>query len=933
MCLFTRSAQGESRRVIQSVREPAEVSVDSEILLGRETELRLLEQKLDSIGQQGSALLVRGDGGVGKSSILAYAKTLGLARGLQVLTAAGVQSETNLPFAGLSELVRPVLDRLERLPATQEKALRTAFGLAEGPAADLFVIALGALDLLAEVASERPLLLLIDDVQSLDQSSAAILAFIARRLESEPIVLLIAGRDVAGMPFDGIVPELRLGPLDDTAARALLQAHDPDLPAPFRDRVLQEAAGNPLALVELPKAVSSDAYGGLLSTFLPLTTRLEHGFASRISDLPLATRQFLLVAALDERSNLAEIMGASKILHGMDLTLDVVTPASSAGLLTIDAMDVRFKHPLMRSAIHNASSIAERVAAHAALATVLQFDVDRRVWHRAAATVGLDDAVAEELESTAARAQKRGDALVAVQALDRAAELSADPARRTRCLLNGVELAFETGWQNVVVRLLARAATMTLAPRDRFRLTWYREAITRTISGAQALSEIAGNIKDDADLDLALDMLSGPATHGWWAEPDEQVCNQVIAAVERASTTLRDDPRFVLITSMTAPIDRGADVIESLHRILRNFDECPRAAYALGMAAIQVGEFDLAERYHAIAASGFRRDGRLALLAHVLVLRAWSGIYLGNRNAAIANAEEGLRLASETDQTIYVALAQAAAAMLAALRGEHQTAEALADEAERTSLRVGTLVAEVQMARGVNALAARRYGDAYEHLHRMFDPADSAYHPMRQWFLIGDLAEAAVQSGHRDAAGGLLADVEEFARRTPSSQLHQAVHYARAVLAADDDPNRERLFKKALDKDFIRSPFTIARVRLAYGTWLRRSRRLKEARSPLSAAMEAFDALGAFPWSERARQELRSSGISVEGRTPELRERLTPQELQIALMAAKGLSNREIGQKLYLSHRTVGSHLYRIFPKLNITARFQLRDVLAGDGV
>ena len=461
---------------------------------------------------------------------------------------------------------------------------------------------------------------------------------------------------------------------------------------------------------------------------------------------------------------------------------------------------------------------------------------------------------------------------------------------------------------------------------------WYREAQTRSISGAQALSEIADNIKGADDVDLALDLLSGPATYGWWAEPDEQVCDRVVAAVERVRISSQDDPRLLLIRAMTAPIDRGRIVIDSLNRVVGSFDGSARVAYLLGMAATQVGEFDLAERFLSIAASGFRTDGRLALLAHALVLRAWSAIYLGNRNAAIANAEEGLRLAQETGQSIYVALAQAAAAMLAAIRGEEQSAEALADEAERASLQIGTIVAEVQMARGINALAGRRYEDAYAHFQRMFDQSDSAYHPMRQWFYIGDLAEAAVQSGHRDAAEAMLADAEEIALRTPSSQLHQAMHYARAVLAADDDTSRERLFEDAANVSIIRSPFTLARVRLSYGTRLRRARRLKEARSPLSAAMDAFDAFGAIPWSERARQELRSTGISVKGRAPELRERLTPQELQIALIAAKGLSNREIGQRLYLSHRTVGSHLYRIFKKLKITTRVQLHDALASDG-
>jgi DNA-binding CsgD family transcriptional regulator/tetratricopeptide (TPR) repeat protein len=916
-----------------ATREQAPASRSSELLLGREAELRILEEKLDSISERGAALLIRGDPGVGKTAILAAGKKLAAERGLSVLGAAGIQSETNLSFAGLFELVRPILDRIDRLPEAQQNALRAAFGLVERPAADLFVIALSALDLLAEAASESPLLLLIDDVQWLDQSSVAVLAFVARRLESEPIVLLIVSREVNGTPFDGIIPELRLETLDDDAARALLNAYNPELTTLLRDRVLQEAAGNPLALVELPKAITLGSHsGGLLPAPLPLTTRLEHAFATRIRELPPSTRSLLLVAALDEQSNLAEIVSATKILCGEDLSLEVLTPAASAGLLHTDGMDVRFKHPLMRSAIYNASTLAERVAAHSALATVLQNDADRQVWHLAAAAVGPDDAVAEELESAATRAQQRGDVPVAVQALERAAELSADTARQARCLLKAVEFAFDMGWRDVVGRLLQRAEGLRVPPHDRFRLMWYREAQTRSISGAQALSEIADNIKGTDDVDLALDLLSGPATYGWWAEPDEQVCDHVVAAVERVRVSSQDDPRFLLLLAMTAPIDRGRTVIESLHRVVRKFDGSPRAAYLLGMAAIQVGEFDLAERFLSIATSGFRSDGRLALLAHTLVLRAWSAIYLGNRNAAIANAEEGLRLAQETDQSIYVALAQAAAAMLAALRGEEQTAEELADEAERASLLIGTIVAEVQMARGVNALAARRYGDAYAHFQRMFDQSDNAYHPMRQWFFIGDLAEAAVQSGHRDAANAMLANVEEIALRTPSSQLLQAMHYARTLLAEDDDSSRERLFNEALTGDVIRSPFTLARVRLAYGIWLRRGRHLKNARAPLSAAMEAFAAFGAFPWSELARQELRSTGISVKGRAPGLRERLTAQELQIALMAAKGLSNREIGQRQYLSHRTVGSHLYRIFKKLKITARFQLRDVLASDG-
>jgi ATP/maltotriose-dependent transcriptional regulator MalT len=268
--------------------------------------------------------------------------------------------------------------------------------------------------------------------------------------------------------------------------------------------------------------------------------------------------------------------------------------------------------------------------------------------------------------------------------------------------------------------------------------------------------------------------------------------------------------------------------------------------------------------------------------------------------------------------------------MSAALRGDYEAAEALANDAERAAAPLGILFAEVQMARGINALGAGRYDDAYRHLRRMFDPRDDAYHPMRHCFFIGDLAEAAVQSGHRDDAIALRAEMEALASRTPSPQFQLAMLHARAVLA--DDTRAPRLFEAALAGGAGHSPFTMARLRLAFGAWLRRARRVKEARPLLQSAMEGFDALGALPWSERARQELRAAGATIARRVPDRQEELTPQELQIALMAAQGLTNREIGQRMYLSHRTVGSHLYRIYPKLDITSRFQLRDALASEG-
>jgi DNA-binding NarL/FixJ family response regulator len=932
ICIGLHRARAAGRSLARSASRSAkrELMPDG-FLFGRERELRAIEERLDDVTVGGSALLVRGEAGVGKTALLEAAKSRAAVRGMSLLAATGVPSETNLPFAGLYELLRPIVERTERLPGPQQAALRAAFGLADVPAAELFLVALGALDLLSDFASEHALLLAVDDAQWLDRSTINVLAFIARRLKSEPIVLLVASRDLPETPFAEVVPELRVEGLDETASRELLQAHSPNLLGETRDRVLRESAGNPLALVELPKAIALEvSSSGPFPAHVPLTTRLERAFASRILELPPMTRRVLLIAATDDRSSLAEILSAAKLLGGEEPSLEVLAPAITAGLIYADGVRVQFRHPLVRSAVSATSNIAERAAAHGALATVLKDDPDRGIWHRAAATVGPDEGVAQALESAGIRAVQRGDVRVAIAAFERAAELSADTTRQARCLLKASELAFEIGWNGLVVRLLHRAETLELSRRDRVWLTWFCEAAERSISGAEALKEIADSIETDDDVDLALDLLSGPATKGWWAEPDEEVCKHVIGAVERMRGSSGDDPRFVLIVAMTDPIDRGAFVIERLRHFAADFRDDARTARLLGLAAIQIGDFDLAERFLSSAIAGLRSDGRLALLAHMLVLRAWSAIFRGNRNVAIADAEEGARLAQETEQPTYTSLARAAAAMSAAVRGDYESAEALANEAERIAQPLGILLAEVQMARGINALGAGRYDDAYRHLRRMFDPRDDAYHPMRHCYFIGDLAEAAVQSGHRDDAIALLAEMEALARRTPSPHFQLAMLHAHAILA--DDVEAPQRFEAALAAAAGHSSFTLARLRLAFGAWLRRARRVKEARPVLQAAMEAFDAQGALPWSERASQELRAAGATIARRVPERREELTPQELAIALMAAEGLTNREIGQKLYLSPRTVGSHLYRIYPKLEVTSRFQLRDALASEG-
>ncbi len=894
-------------------------------LFGREHELRVLEQHIDAVNERGRALLIRGNAGVGKTALLEAATTFATGRGMSILSAAGLKPATHLPFAGLHELLHPILDRAERLPAPHQLALQSAFGLANA-SADLFVIALAALNLLSEVAAERPTLIVVDDAQWLDPSSIRVLTFIARRLQSEPIVFLAASRDNDSMPPD-VLPEFRVERLGDAEALALLQTRYPNLTPDLRDRVLRAAQGNPLALVELPKApASASSIDGVLSEHLPFTARLEQLFAPVISELPSITRQLLLIAVVNDRPSLVEAIAAANLMNETPVSLDALTPAISARLVRMDSANLYFNCAMARSAIYHSSTFAERIACHSALAQVLRDDPVRAVWHQAAATVGSDDTVAESLRSAADRAQLSGDVRAAIHGLERAAQLSTDRTMRAKWLVRAAELAFDIGLPAVALELLRKIEVQDLEPRDRVKLTLFRETAVKTVPGAQALRDIVASVTTCEDVDVALDLLSSPATIRWWGQANAEVSNRVIAALESTCAPTLEDPRFLLILALTLPIDRGASVIDALHRFSARSND-PRVDLTLGTAATLVGDFELSTRFITIAEASLRDQGRLALLAQALVLRSWCAIYLGNREAAIADAVEGERLAIDTEQPTYASGGRAAAALLAAWRGDYDTSDRLATEAEQMTGELRTILPEIHMAKGTNALCAGRYEEAYHHFARMFEDDDNAYHHMREYFWIGDFVEAALQSGHHATAKEKLLATEDLALRTPSPQLHDALHYARAMLA--DRTTAEEYFESGIAA--IKSALMRARLQLAFGRWLRRARRGREARTVLRRALESFEHLGVHPWSERARKELRALGVIVERRTPQRRERLTPQELQIALMAADGLSNREIGQRLYLSHRTVSTHLYHIFPKLDITSRYQLRSALASE--
>jgi DNA-binding CsgD family transcriptional regulator len=906
------------------------------LLYGRESEVGALNELIDGIDVRGGAVVVRGEAGIGKSSLLEEASRRASAQGMVVLRTNGARSEAHLPFAGLHQLLQPLLADLHKLPSRQRAALEAAFGMADGAAPDLYLIALATLDLLGDVAERTPLLLIAEDAHWLDRSTSEVLAFVARRVTMERVLLLVAVREGGENAFEKAgLDEMLLPPLDDASAGELLDSNAPGLAPTVRERVLEEAAGNPLALIELPAELESrSGVGTMLPDRLPLSARLEGAFAARLPELPQATRTLLLVVAADGEASLAEVLNATAIVEGAAVGTDALSPAISARLAEVDKVQARFRHPLVRDAVYQSASVQDRQAAHAALAGVLADQPGRSVWHRAAMTIGEDEGVALELEEVAEDARRRGAIATAVAALERAAQLSGNPERTAGRLLRAAELAVELGRFDVAARLVREAEPRPLAPLDRGRLEWIRVMCDPGPPGEatrmRSLVETASSVGVAGDTALSLRLLWAAATSGFWADRQNELSEQIVAFAEGLPVG-DDDPWLLAVLAYAAPIERGEVVVDRVSHIVPDPAE-PDAMWLISAAAATVGAFDLAEGFATASVAGLRERGRLGALAQALVLRAWSEIHIGRWDVAMPDAEEADRLAHETGQPIWRGGAHVALSILAGLRGEEAAAEALAARAERVGLQFGAraVLSVVQLARGFTALGAGRHEDAYAQLRRMFNPSDPAYHRMESSWAIGNLAEAAVHSGHADEVRALMGDLEELAKRTPSPWLHVAMRHARSLLA--DDAAAEAFFQAGLEADLTRWPFDRARLLLAYGAWLRRHRRVAESRVSLRAAREGFDALGVVSWGERARQELRASGEASRARTLGARDQLTPQELQIARMAAEALTNREIGQKLYLSHRTVGAHLRSIFPKLGVASRRHLSAALAGDG-
>jgi len=903
-------------------------------LFGRSAELRTLAELVDGVTHGGGCLVISGGPGIGKSALLAEAGGRATERGMRVLRATGVQPEARLPFAGLHQLLQPLLSEVRRLLPAQREVLLGAFGMALVEAPALFRVALAALQLLTECAADAPILLLVEDAHWLDPATGAALAFIGRRLEYDPIGLLVAHRDDMTSALDGThLPLLRLAPLDGVAAAALLDTHAPALPPETRLRILDEAAGNPLALIELPVESGHLVTATLLPQALPLTTRLERAFAGRAAELPAATRALLLIAALNDSQALAETLMAGKALDDT-VGLDALEPAVSAGLVTVDDGVLRFRHPLVRSALQHAASVPQRHAALTALANGLADQPDRQVWHLAAASVGPDPVLAAELEAVATRAERRAALATAAAALERAARLTEDQTRKGERLLRAVHLALELARPDVVGRLLDEIERLDLRGPVKTRFAFTKGVLSNAAwSGPSEIMRLvclADGLARDGSTGEALDALLLVALRCWWSDLDPVARDLIVTTAERLGVP-EDDVDLIAVLAHAAPVRRGASVVDRLSRIGPDVQVSAEKLALLARAATAVGAFDRAAELLPPAVTRLRAAGKLATLTQALVSQALTQIHLGNLGGAAAAVDEAVRMGQETGQPQWVATAWSLGATTAGLRGDLEAAESLAERAEHVfaPTRSGTLMALVRWARGVTALSAGRPVEAYEQLRPVFDPAAWTYHPFLRYWAVPDLADAAVRAGRVAETAARVAELEPLAAQGRDPLLLSGLAYARALLAGDGAGDAEELFHAGLGPIMDTWPLLRARLSLAYGAWLRRRRRIVESRPPLRQAHAIFDALGATPWGEFARQELRATGETAHRRGPQEWNRLTPQELQIAQLAATGASNREIGHRLYVSHRTVSTHLYRIFPKLGITSRSQLAAALA----
>ena len=899
-------------------------------LRGRRGEREVLDGLIEALRSgESRALVVRGEPGVGKTALLDY--VVQQASDCLVVRAAGVPSEMELAFAGVHQLLAPLLDRLERLPGPQRDALLAAFGISAGLAPDRFFVGLAVLSVLSDAAEERPLLCVVDDEQWLDRASAQVLAFVARRLQAEAVGLVFAARAPSD-DLDG-VPELVVEGLRDDDARALLDsALTGPLDARVREQIVGEARGNPLALLELTRGLTpAELAGGFaLPGAGPLSGRIEDSFRRRLDALPRDTRRLLQIVAADP---VGEPLLVWRAAEQLKIGVEAAAPAVGAGLIEF-GVRVRFHHPLVRSAAYRSASVEERQEVHRALAEVTdrEVDPDRRAWHRALAAPRPDEDVASELERSAGRAQARGGLAAAAAFLERAAMLTPEPARRARRLLAAAREKRDAGAFDEALGLLA---AFEAGPSDALQTAQVEhlrgqialeqgrggEAARLLVSAARRLEPLDADVARETHLEAL-----GAAMAG-----DLDIPGGVLAAAQaaRAAPPGPDPPRAVdvLLDAFAIRLTEGyAAAAPTLRRALELLlaldtvdDDTGRWRLLAGGRAAAITALELwdADAFHALAAREVefaRNAGALVHLQLALNLLARSHLVAGDVATAALMIDEEHLIADVTGSPH-----RNSELTLGALRGEELTASQSAGMTSQAA-RGWTpyLYATSVLYNGLG-----RHDAARDAARQVFERDRVGYGPL----VVPELAEAASRTGDTALVAAALEWLSERARVTPTDWALGIEARVRALLSEGDAA--ERLYRESIERlGRTRVRLELARAHLLYGEWLRRERRRIDAREQLRSAHKMLEAMGAVGFADRARRELLATGETARKRTVETRDELTAQEAQIARLARDGLSNPEIGTRLFISPRTVEYHLRKVFAKLDVTSRIQLDRVL-----
>ncbi|GAA5134542.1 LuxR family transcriptional regulator [Pseudonocardia adelaidensis] len=890
----------------------------------------MIQELLDAAREGVSgALIVRGEPGIGKTSLLDHAAER--ADGMRVMRGAGIESETELPFAGLHLLFRTELHRLDALPGPQRRALAGAFGLGAG-SGDRFMIGAAVLSLLAEAAEHAPVLCLVDDAHWLDRPSADALLFAARRLDREGVVILFAARDYTGMFTSAGIAEVHLTGLDTDSASALLDDGGVALPPALRDQLIADTRGNPLALRELPAVVAAE--GHQLGP-LPLTSSVHDAFHHQVRALPTPSQTLLLLAAADDTGELPLLLKAA---GEMGVGVAHLAPAETSALVTVTGGALTFRHPLIRAAVYHGAAVGQRIATHAALAAACtgRLDADRRSWHLALAATGPDEDVASELEMTAVRAAGRNGYATAASAYERAAQLSPDPVAAVRRLTLACEAGVESGQLEWAKTRAQRVLPETTDPAVRARLTDVvarAEFVGGTLHDAHDLLIAGAELIARDDPERAFWMLVD-ALHTAWAAPTDQ---RLIAEPVDRLETLGIGPAEPLMSvawlarwATAASLDRDTSTFPPLDEVVLDARAAGAQAGPRGMAEVTIFAF-LAARDHVSAevaaalVADARAHGTIFALPTGLAHLALTQTLLGNHREALVSGTEALRIARETGQPLWERYACGALAYLAAVAGDEKRCR---EHAEGADLAPGSPLGSsagntwAQTALALLDLGCGRVHDAFDRLHAaLHGPTRHQSSVVRS---IPDLVEAAVRLGRPEDAADPIARYTRWADSMNQSWIDALLARCRAMISTG--PEAERQYLRALTLHESRSrPFERARTELRYGEWLRRSRRTMDARAHLTAALHVFEDLGSAPWAARARAELGATGAATpRPAASDVFTDLTPQELQIIQLAAQGLSNRDIAAQLFLSPRTVAYHLYKAYPKLGINSRADL---------